>query len=175
MKKNRSQLGFGVLLILLGAWFVAERTIPAVSKFTSDLVLQFGWPIYLFAAGALILLIALLFGAPGMAIPAALVSGIGGILYYQNSTGDWASWSYMWTLIPGFVGVGQIVEGILRWDFVRGLRRGLNGLFVSGVLFLIFSTLLGGMDLLGDYGVGILLLLLGAFIVGRGLFRMRKE
>jgi hypothetical protein len=67
------------------------------------------------------------------------------------------------------------VEGILRWDFVRGLRRGLNGLFVSGVLFLIFSTLLGGMDLLGDYGVGILLLLLGAFIVGRGLFRMRKE
>ena len=42
----------------------------------------------------------LLTGQPGMLVPACIVGGIGGMLYWQNLTGDWASWSYSWSLIP---------------------------------------------------------------------------
>ncbi len=39
-------------------------------------------------------------------MPSIIVGGIGGILAYQDYTGHWESWSYLWTLIPGFVGLG---------------------------------------------------------------------
>ena len=63
------------------------------------------WPLIVVAVGAGLLVLGLLVGAPEMAIPAVIVGGIGGILYYQNLSGNWASWSYLWTLIPGFSGL----------------------------------------------------------------------
>ena len=80
-KENRTQLILGILLILAGAWFVAVRQVPALRAWID---IQFEWPFYVIGAGALILLIGLLTGAPRMAIPASIVAGVGGILYYQN-------------------------------------------------------------------------------------------
>jgi hypothetical protein len=54
------------------------------------------WPLNIVAVGGLILFIGLVTGSPGMAVPAAIVAGIGGILYYQNRFEDYTSWSYMW-------------------------------------------------------------------------------
>ena len=97
-------------------------------------------------------------------------------MYYQNLTGDWDSWSYMWTLIPGFVGVGIILRGLLGEETRQSLRRGLNLMVTSAVLFLVFSALLGGWGLLGNYGPAILLILLGLWVIGSGLYRsMRKD
>jgi hypothetical protein len=83
MRQNRFTLFLGVLLILLGAWLVVSRQVPSVRDWLDN---NFAWPMWTIGAGLLIFLIGLMTGAPGMAIPAAIVTGIGGILYYQNAT-----------------------------------------------------------------------------------------
>ena len=172
-KQGRTQLALGIILILLGAWFIAQRTIPELATFAE----RFSeGPFTVIGVGLLLLLLGLILGAPGLAIPAAIVSGIGGILYYQDLTGSGESWSYMWTLIPGFVGVGTILRGLLGEDSRNNLRHGLNLMVISAVLFLVFSALLGGWDLLGNYGPAILLILLGLWVIGSGLYQsMRKN
>ncbi len=171
-KENRTQLILGILLILAGVWFVAVRQVPALKAWID---IQFEWPFYVISAGALILLIGLLTGAPRMAIPAAIVAGIGGILYYQNQSNDWSSWEFLWTLIPGFVGVGTILAGLFGDDTRYNLGRGINLLVISAVLFLIFAAFFKRLNFLGDYGPSALLIFLGLYVIGRGLLRSRKS
>jgi hypothetical protein len=168
MKQNRTSLFLGLLLILAGGWLVVTRQVPAVQEWVSE---NYIWPMWVIGAGAFILLVGLVNGAPGMAVPASIVAGVGGILYYQQVNNDFGSWSYMWTLIPGFVGVGSILAGLLGEDIRRNIGHGLNQLFISAVLFLIFGSFLGGLDLLGEYGAAILLILLGIYILARGFMR----
>ena len=87
MKQNRSNLFLGLLLILLGGWLIATNQVPALKGWVESI----GWPIYTIGAGLLILFIGLLTNSPGMAIPASIVAGIGGILYYQNTTNNFTS------------------------------------------------------------------------------------
>jgi hypothetical protein len=169
-RQNRTQLVLGILLILFGVWFVAAQQIPALKAWTE---IRFQWPFYVVGAGALILVIGLLTGAANMAIPACIVAGIGGILYYQNSTQDWESWSFLWTLIPGFVGVGTILAGLLGEDVRHNLGHGINLLVISAVMFLIFAAFFQRFNILGGYGPAALLILLGLYIIGRGLIRSR--
>lgn len=170
-KRNRTQLALGLLLVLLGVFFVVERQVPAVSEWVAPLTT---FPINIIAIGGGILLLGLLVGAPGLAVPAAIVAGIGGILYYQTITGDFSTWSYMWTLIPGFIGVGSLLAGLLG-EGRRSLQSGVNLIVISAVMFLIFGAAFGGLDILGDYGVGVILALLGLFIIGRGLVGSRRS
>ncbi|MBI5954691.1 MAG: hypothetical protein HY865_23790 [Chloroflexi bacterium] len=173
--RGRSQLALGVILILLGAWFLADKSVPAFhalfDKYTE-------FPLNMLVIGAGIFIVGLVLGQPGMSVPAAIVAGIGGIFYYQEMTNDYGSWSYMWTLIPGFVGVGSILAGLLGDSTAHNLKRGLNLMVVSAVLFLVFSSFFGGWELLGNYGPAIVLILLGLWVLGRGLyrsFRNRRE
>ncbi len=106
-----------------------------------------------------------------MSVPAAIVTGVGGILYYQNATDNFASWAYMWTLIPGFVGVGTILAGLLGEYTRLNISRGLNLLVVSAVMFLIFGAIFGVLGILGPNGPAILLIALGLYILLRGLVR----
>ncbi|HEX5808376.1 MAG TPA: hypothetical protein VFY25_06890 [Anaerolineales bacterium] len=168
MQQNRTNLALGILLILIGGWLVLSRQVPSLQNWLDN---NFTWPVWLLGAGLVILLIGLLTGAPGMAVPASIVAGIGGILYYQNETGDYGSWAYMWTLIPGFVGVGAILAGLLGEYTRHNLSRGLNLIVISAVLFLVFGTFLGGLDILGDYGAAVVLILLGVYILVRGFTR----
>ena len=168
MRQNRLSLFLGVLLILLGAWLVISRQVPAVQNWLDD---NFAWPMWTIGAGLVILLIGLITGNPGMAVPASIVAGIGGILYYQYLNDDYASWSYMWALIPGFVGVGIIVAGLLGENTRQNLSHGVNLLFISAAMFLIFATFLGGISILGDYGAPAILILLGGYILIRGFVR----
>src|SRR5688500_15135654 len=168
MRRERSSLILGILLILFGAWLVVTRQVPALQNWLED---NFTWPMWTIGAGLLVLLIGLITGAPGMAVPASIIAGIGGILYYQNSTGDFGSWSYMWALIPGFVGIGTILAGLLGENTRTNLAHGLNLLAISAVLFLVFGTFFGGLAILGDYGAAILLILLGRYILARGFVR----
>ena len=165
-RRSRSQLGLGVLLILLGGWFFAVRQVPALRSWTE---VQLDWPFYVIGAGVLILLVGLLTGAPAMSIPACIVAGIGGILYYQSLSGDWQSWSFLWTLIPGFVGLGSILTGLFGEDTRHNLGNGANLLVISAVLFLIFAAIMQRLNILGAYGPAILLILLGIYVIVRGL------
>jgi hypothetical protein len=166
--RGRSQLALGVILILLGAWFLADKSVPAFhtlfERYTE-------FPLNMVIIGAGIFIVGLVLGQPGMSVPAAIVAGIGGIFYYQEMYEDYASWSYMWTLIPGFVGVGSVLAGLLGDSTAHNLKRGLNLMVVSAVLFLVFSSFLGGWTLLGNYGPAILLILLGVWVLGSGLYR----
>lgn len=168
MRQNRSSLVLGILLIAVGAWLVATRQIPDLRAWLDA---NFTWPMWTIGAGILILLVGLVTGAPGMAVPASIVAGIGGILYYQNETGDYGSWAYVWTLIPGFVGVGTILAGLLGENTRRNLGHGLRLIVISAVLFLVFATFLGDFNFLGEYGAAIILILLGVFVLARGLMR----
>ena len=171
-KRNRTQLVLGVILILVAGWLIATRVNPDLAKLFH--LPAFDWPMWVVLSGALLLVIGLLVGAPGMAVPACIVTGIGGILYYQNVTGNWQSWSYMWTLIPGFVGVGSILAGILGDDFKSSVRAGLNSLVVSAVLFAIFGTFFHAWNIFGVYSTYIpiaLLFLGGIWFIVRGVLR----
>lgn len=168
MRQNRTNLVLGILLILIGGCLIATRQIPALQDWID---INFTWPMWTIGAGLLLLLLGLITGAPSMAIPASIIAGIGGILYYQNTTDDFGSWSYMWTLIPGFVGVGTILTGLLGENTRANLARGANLLVTSAVLFLVFATFFGGLDILGDYGPAVILILLGLYVLARGFTR----
>ena len=167
-RQGRTQLALGVILVLLGGWFLLDKSMPAFhaifEKYTE-------WPASMLLIGAGILIVGLVLGQPGLAVPAAIVAGLGGIFYYQKLTNNYESWSYMWALIPGFVGVGSILAGLFGDSTAHNLKRGLNLMVISAVLFLVFSSFFGGWALLGNYGPAILLILLGLWVLGSGLFR----
>jgi hypothetical protein len=170
-KKNRTQLVLGLLLIIVAGWLIATRIKPDLANI---LHLTFEWPMWVMLAGAALLVIGLLVGAPDMAIPACIVAGVGGILYYQNATNNWESWAYMWTLIPGFVGVGRILSGIIGGDFKASLREGLNLLLTCAILFIIFATIFNAWTVFGSFSAYVpiaLLFLLGIWLIVRGILR----
>lgn len=173
MRGNRSQLGLGVILILIGVWYLLNQTVPAFREFFDNYT---EWPVNLLLIGGIIFIVGLVLGSPGLSVPAAIVAGIGGIFYYQKVTGNFESWSYMWTLFPGFVGVGSILAGLLGDHTAHNLKRGFNLMVLSAVLFLIFSAFFGGWNLLGSgYTPAILLILLGVYLLGSGLYRSYKK
>ena len=160
--QKRSNLALGVVLILLGGIFLLNRLIPGL-----ELVLS--WPWIVIGVGAALLVMGMLLGAPDMAVPACIVGGIGGILYYQNLTGDWTSWSYAWALIPAFVGAGILVAAVLGGRSRYAYREGIRTLLVGIVLFLVFGSVFGAFTWLGAYwplllvGAGLLILIEGLF------------
>ena len=172
-KKRRTQLVLGVLLILVAGWLIATRIRPDLAEFLN---LSFEWPMWVVLAGAALLLIGLLVGEPDMAVPACIVAGIGGILYYQNATGRWDSWSFLWTLIPGFVGIGKILSGLIGGNFKANLREGLQALLVCAILFIIFGTIFNAWTIFGTYSAYVpvaLLFILGLWLIVRGLIRRK--
>lgn len=117
------------------------------------------------AVGAGLFLLGLILRAPGLSIPACIVAGIGGILYYQSLTMEWGSWLYMWALIPGFVGLGILVGSLLGAKDMKA-TDGLRQMVISLVLFLVFGAFFGAFRGLGQYwpllliGAGVILIIL---------------
>jgi hypothetical protein len=167
-RRTRTSIVGGLLLILLGVFFLAYQVMP---ERLAWLRVEMGWPLIVVAVGAGLLIFGLLVGAPGMAVPACIVAGIGLLLYWQNATGNWESWAYAWTLIPGFVGVGTILAALLGEGKLRdALEGGFWLILISLVMFAIFGSFLGGMNLLGPYWPA-LLILLGLIVLVRSFFK----
>jgi hypothetical protein len=166
-RRQRTNTILGLLLVLTGAVFLAQQFYPDLQVWD---YFTFSWPVYVIGAGVLLLLLGLLVGAPGMAVPATIVAGIGGVLYWQETTGNWDSWAYTWTLIPGFVGLGIILEALLEGKPRNGLRAGGSLMVISAILFVIFASFMGGPALLGTYWP-VLLILIGLWFIIRSLLR----
>jgi hypothetical protein len=167
--KTRSNWALGVILIIVGGWFLAMQLVPDLNDWFWAI---FDWPFVIIAVGVFLLLLGLLAGAPGLSVPASIVAGIGGILAYQNATGNWESWAYIWTLIPGFVGIGVILSALLGDGGKEGFRSGLTLVFISVIIFLIFSSIMGA-NPLGAWWP-ILLILLGVWLLIQPLFRRKS-
>ena len=166
-RRRRSSLAGGIVLILLGVLFLATQL-----KLLPGLWLEFSWPWIVIGVGAFLLVLGLVVGAPEMAVPACIVGGIGALLYWQNATGNWESWAYAWALIPGFVGVGIVLSGLLGGQIRQSLQAGGVLIFISLVLFAVYGSFLGGRNLLGPYWP-VLLILFGLLLLIRPLFRKR--
>jgi hypothetical protein len=155
--RNRSAFVAGLILILLGGFFLLIRLVP-------NLLNTFTWPFIVIGVGIVFLVIAVVTLTPGMAVPACIIGGIGGILYWQNATGAWWTWAYAWTLIPGFVGVGVVISGLLEGRPVNGLLSGMWPIVISLVLFLVFGSFAGLMSWSQTF-FGALLIAVGILIV----------
>ena len=169
--KARSALGVGTLLIALGVFFLVTRIVP-------NILAPFSWPWIVIGVGAAFMIAALVSWTPGLAVPACIIGGIGGILLWQNTSGLWGTWSYAWALIPGFVGVGVLVSELMEGRPLKGLVDGGTPMIVSAVLFFVFGSLLGrhvgGFPAIGNWwAVG--LILIGVLVVLRPLIRRKDK
>lgn len=133
---RKTNLVGGIILVLLGLIFLAKEIAPQYFQF-------WDWPIFIIGLGIVFFIWALVSGTGGLAVPGAILSGIGGILYYQNMSQDWASWSYIWALIPAFVGVGVIIGGLIDKNYRDAFSSGLTLIVISAILFLVFGSAFG--------------------------------
>ena len=136
---RRSSIVAGIILILVGLFFLLLPLFPNISGVID---ISEHWPLIIVSVGALFLFAALI-GAPGLAVPGSIITGIGCLLLYQNLNDAWESWAYAWALIPGFVGIGIIIARTLEGQARRGLRKGGTLIFISLILFLAFGAFLG--------------------------------
>lgn len=166
----RSRLVGGALLVLAGVVLLALRTIPELRVLIQ---IEYSWPLIIVAVGVFLLLMGLLTGNPEMAVPACIVGGVGGILYWQNASENFGSWAYAWTLIPAFVGTGMILSGLLGGTARQKINEGIWMIVMGLTLFLVFGGLFGGLDVFGPYWP-VLLILLGIMILVRTLLRSRS-
>jgi hypothetical protein len=168
--QKRKSIASGLILILIGIIFLAFQVFPSLNAWIGE---EFTWPISIMLVALGLLLIGALTGTPEMLIPASIVGGIGGILYLQNEgILTWESWAYLWTLIPGFVGIGELLSGLIKWKR-REIVDGLQTILVSAVLFFVFGSLLG--EMFGYFPfqdvLPVLLIALGVFLFIRALFK----
>ena len=166
-RQQRSRIVGGLLLIGLGVLFLVWQIAPNLLPFFR---IEYAWPLIVVGIGACLLLFGLLAGEPGMAVPGCVVGGVGLLLYWQNSTGQWDTWAYAWTLIPGFVGVGTVLMGLLGERPRESIPGGAWLILISVIMFAVFSALFGGPNLLGPYWP-VLIILAGVVFLVRALVR----
>lgn len=161
MHKRSSIIG-GLILISVGVFFLLIQTFPALASIFNPALY---WPLIILAVGGFFLLGAVLGNAP-LAVPGAIISGIGLLLTYQNFSGNWGSWAYAWALIPGFVGIGLIIMALLDKEQAQETRAGYILILISFVLFIFFGGFLGGLEILGNWWP-LLLIVAGVFLLIR--------
>ncbi|MEJ2758668.1 MAG: hypothetical protein P8046_09330 [Anaerolineales bacterium] len=173
--KRRGSFTIGLIFILLGAWFLTVQFVPEVGDWMERIA---EWPIWVIAPGAIFILAGLASGVTELMIPGSIISGIGGILYYQNETGDWESWAYIWALIIVFVGIGIFLSHLFKGRFSKAVEEGVPPMMTGLILFLIFGSIFraafGQSPLLGDYWP-LLLVGVGLWMLIRPLFRRNKK
>jgi hypothetical protein len=168
--RQRSSIVLGTLLVIVGLVFLLGEWVPELRPW---LDIDYSWPLIVVGVGVFFLVMGLITGVPSLAIPATIVGGIGVMLYVQNATDAWESWAYAWTLIPGFVGLGMILAGLLGGVGPdASLQKGGGLIVTSLVLFTIFGSFFGALGFMGPYWA-LLLIGAGAILVAWALIQRR--
>jgi hypothetical protein len=160
-KKRRTSIVGGSLLILVGGLLFAGQVFP---DYMPDFWEIISWPWFIIGIGLFLFALGAAIGEPGLAVPATIVGGIGGILAYQWFTGNFESWSYLWALIPGFVGLGIMLMSLMGGG--GSVKDGATLLFISFILLAIFGSFFGAIGLAGQYWP-VLLIALGVVLMVR--------
>jgi len=168
-KSKRTSIVGGAILILVGGLLFAGQILPDLMP---DFWAIFSWPWIIIGIGLVLFVLGAALGEPGMAVPATIVSGLGAILAYQWYTGDWQSWSYIWTLIPGFVGIGIVLMSLLGGD--ASLKDGTTLMFISFIMLAVFGSFFGAVGMAGKYWP-VLLILLGVVLMVRTFFNKKDS
>ena len=142
-QRNAGALVGGSLLIIFGLLALAGqlfRNFNFWNTFWPFIIIGFGLLFFvgMFAVGR---------SVSGLAIPGSIITTIGLMLFFQNVTNYWESWSYGWTVILMAVGLGIFIMGVWgqnasqRAAGLRVLRIGLIMFIIFGAFFeLIFSA-----------------------------------
>ena len=177
IKRMSGSLVAGLVLIAFGLLALAGqilRGFPFWSYLWPFIIIGFGGLFFvgMFAGGK---------SMAGLAIPGSIIGGLGLMMFIQNLTGYWESWSYSWTVILVLVGLGIFIMGLYTEDFHRR-QAGLKVMKVGAILFVIFG---GFFELIFSafrpYGIQqylfpLLLVLVGVYlvVVRSGLFSSRR-
>ena len=165
---NRNNVG-AYILIAVGAFFLVTQ----VFNISLGSIFNLSWPLFIIIPGALCLLLAVTGDRrmAGFAIPGALITGTGAILWYQNTTDRWESWAYIWTLYPVFVGLAlsYMARRTGNAEMAKNgsgfIKFGLIAFAVGAVFFelIVFD----GMTI-GRWTVPALLIAAGGYLLLRG-------
>jgi hypothetical protein len=170
--RNPTGLAIGALLVVLGFAFLVMQLLGAATA-------EFVWPFFVILPGVFLFALMALLGKPGagLAIPGSIVTTIGLILLYQNTTGHWESWAYAWTLIPAAVGAGIYLTG-MQTDDAKARQTGAMMALISLAVFafaaFFFEVMLNISGLFAApvvWAVGPLLLIAGGVVLLFGGFR----
>ena len=134
-QRNAGALVGGSLLIIFGLLALAGQIFRGFNFWTTF------WPFFIIGFG-LLFFVGMFAGGrsvSGLAIPGTIVTTIGLMLFYQNITNHWESWSYGWTVILMAVGLGIFIMGV--WGQNMSQRAaGLRVLRIGVILFIIFGA-----------------------------------
>ncbi|MBN1681838.1 MAG: hypothetical protein JW966_16275 [Anaerolineae bacterium] len=132
------------------------------------------WPMYVLVPGIAFLAVAFLGGriTAALAIPGMLIAGTGTILFIQNLTDYWESWSYAWALYGVFLGMGFVIMGeLMETESLQALGRGFTR--VSLIVFAVAAFFMELVFGVGGYGLGGALLPL--LLVGAGTYLLLES
>ena len=166
----------GLILVIVGTLFLVGRVL--------DITLgAHAWPLWIIVPGLAMLTGSLLIpprGGVGLAIPGAIVTMTGLVLWVQESYGLYETWAYAWALVaPTGPGLGMLTYGLVRGDRELagdGLRMTLVGLglFLGFALFFEGAIGLSGDKITGlDEVLPFVVIGLGALMVILSLVRGR--
>ena len=168
-------IGLGVALLLIGVLlFVGQIFDIGIN--------DVGWPAIVIGIGVVILVLGLFVNREqGMVIGGTVVTTVGLVLLYQNTTGRWESWAYAWALVgPAASGLGMVLWGIRSADPAE-IRNGtwalLGGLGIFLVGFLFFEGVIGisGEPLpLPEWVLPAVVIAIGVVVLARGIFQRRE-
>ena len=161
MSKRGSLVG-GIILILVGA-------VIMINQLMGGFGIQISWPLILVGMGLIFVLFGAIFGIGGLAVPGSIIAGLGFIFYYQAYTEDYTSWAYMWTLIPGFVGLGVLISGLINPGTGKG---GWSLIAISAILFTIFSAIFGDLNDQWVIYISIAIIIIGVIALIQAMIRL---
>jgi len=134
-QRNAGALVGGSLLILFGLLALFGQIFRNFNFWNTF------WPFFIIGFG-LLFFVGMLAGGrsvSGLAIPGTIITTIGLLLFYQNITGHWESWSYSWTVILMAVGLGIYIMGVWGQN-VSQRSAGLRVLRIGLIMFIIFGA-----------------------------------
>ena len=155
-----------VFLVIAGVWLLAVQLIPGLQWFWSI----FTWPVLIILVGIFLLLITVFSKSSIASIVASIVTGFGCIVYWQNATGNWESWVFMWTLLLGFGGFGKVVISIINKDGKK-ILSGIHLIIISLIAYMICGAFFG-FNAFGVYWP-LMILLAGIWIIISSFFRRK--
>lgn len=172
---GNSSAAIGVVLIVLGI-FALLIVMSGV-----DLT-QYGWPLFVLVPGLTLLVLGFVGMGAVASVPGGIVTMLGLVLSYQNSTGDWPSWAFAWSLVLPFgLGLGIYLQALRDRD-MPALRRGRTLMFIGLMIFIFgfvfFESVLGisGRDYggFGKAALPLLLIVIGGILLVRAIQRSRR-
>ncbi|HYO44625.1 MAG TPA: hypothetical protein VES19_15610 [Candidatus Limnocylindrales bacterium] len=184
-RSTPSGLVAGVILVVIGAALLVSRVVEINLGGVT-------WPLWIVVPGVGMLVGSFFIpprGGLGLAVPGAIVTMVGLVLWVQEVNGLYATWAYAWALVaPTGAGLGMLLYGLVQRDgdlVGEGFRTTLVGLGLFLGFALFFEGVIGlsgepipNLDQYLPYGIialGVLLVVLSFFGNGKRRNEQRPD